>query len=152
MELTLVCKGTPEEVASIIDAIQTAEAAKTAVRQKNLRETPNEQTTYVSAEVMRRALTRHPLTENTMVMLKTLCEAEEEGRYVRRSKLCEATGLAPAQLNGVLGKFGGRIMDTPGYEKGSSYLNYGEHEPTGEGTYRIPSELQGVILEILGRR
>lgn len=150
MELTLVYKGTPEEVASIIEAIQTAEATKTKIRQKNLKESPDKQTTFVSVEVMRRALTRHPLTKNTEVMLKTLCESGKDGGYVLRSKLCEATGLTPSQLNGVLGKFGGRIMDTPGYEKESSYFEYGEHEPTGEGTYRIPSELRGVVLEILG--
>ena len=151
MELTLICKGTPGEIASIVEAIQTAEAAKAAVRQKNLQETPDEQTKFVPVEIMRRALTRHPLTGNTKVMLRTLCEAEEDEGSVRRSKLCEATGLTPSQLNGVLGKFGGRIMNTGGYEKGSSYFEYGEHEPTGEGTYRIPSELRGVVLEILER-
>ena len=98
---------------------------------------------------MQRALTRRPLTENTKIMLRTLCEAEEAGRYVSRATLCQVTGLTLAQLNGVLGKFGARVIGTSGYDGTSSYLEYGRDELTGEGTYRLPEELCDIVHEVL---
>jgi hypothetical protein len=149
MELKLVCKGTPEEIAAIIEAVQAAKVAQTTIQQSDQREAPDEPPKFVSVEIMHRALTRRPLTENTRVMLMTLCEAEEAERYVSRSTLCEATGLTLAQLNGVLGKFGARIIGTNGYDGTSSYLEYGRNELTGEGTYRLPEALREVVREVL---
>ena len=54
-----------------------------------------------------------------------------------------------AQLNGVLGKFGARIIGTNGYDGTSSYLEYGRNELTGEGTYRLPEALREVVREVL---
>ena len=149
MELELVCKGTLEEIAAIIEAVQAARTVQTTVQRTDQRETPGEPAKFVSVEIMRRALTRRPLTENTRIMLKTFCEAEEAERYVSRSTLCEATGLTLAQLNGVLGKFGARIIGTNGYDGTSSYLEYGRNELTGEGTYRLPEALREVVREVL---
>ena len=149
MELKLVCKGTPEEIAAIVEAIQAARTVQTTVEQTDQREAPGEPAKFVSVEIMHRALTRRPLTENTRVMLMTLCEAEEAGRYVSRTTLCEATGLTLAQLNGVLGKFGARIIGTNGYDGASSYLEYGRNELNGEGTYRLPEALCDIVHEVL---
>ena len=149
MELELVCKGTLEEIAAIIEAVQAAKAAQTTVQQTDQRETPDEPAKFVSVEIMHRALTRRPLTENTRIMLRTLCEAEEAGRYVSRATLCQATDLTLAQLNGVLGKFGARVIGTNGYDGTSSYLEYGRDELTGEGTYRLPEALCDIVHEVL---
>ena len=149
MELKLVCKGTPEEIAAIIEAVQAAKVAQSTYQQSDQREAPDEPAKFVSVEIMHRALTRRPLTENTRIMLMTLCEAEEAGRYVSRTTLCEATGLTLAQLNGVLGKFGARIIGTNGYDGASSYLEYGRNELDGEGTYRLPEELCDIVHEVL---
>ena len=149
MELKLVCKGTPEEIAAIIEAVQAAKTVQTTIQQTDQRAAPGEPPKFVSVEIMHLALTRRPLTENTRIMLKTLCEAEEAGRYVSRATLCEATGLTLAQLNGVLGKFGARIIGTNGYDGTSSYLEFGRNELTGEGTYRLPEVLRDVVREVL---
>ena len=149
MELKLVCKGTPEEIAAIIEAVQAAKTVQTTIQQTDQREAPGEPAKFVSVEIMHLALTRRPLTENTRIMLKTLCEAEEAGRYVSRATLCQATGLTLAQLNGVLGKFGARVIGTNGYDGTSSYLEYGRDESTGEGTYRLPEALRNGVREIL---
>ena len=149
MELKLVCKGTPEEIAAIIEAVQAAQVAQSTAQQSDQREAPDEPAKSVSVEIMHRALTRRPLTENTRIMLKTLCKAEEAERYVSRSTLCEATGLTLAQLNGVLGKFGARVIGTNGYDGTSSYLEYGRDEATGEGTYRLPETLCDVVRKVL---
>ena len=149
MELKLVCKGTPEEIAAIIEAVQAAKTVQTTIQQTDQREAPDEPPKFVSVEIMYLALTRRPLTENTRIMLKTLCEAEEAGRYVSRATLCQATGLTLAQLNGVLGKFGARVIGTNGYDGTSSYLEYSRDESTGEGTYRLPEALRNGVREIL---
>ena len=149
MELKLVCKGTPEEIAAIIEAVQAAKTVQTTIQQTDQRAAPDEPPKFVSVEIMYLALTRRPLTENTRIMLKTLCEAEEAGRYVSRATLCQATGLTLAQLNGVLGKFGARVIGTNGYDGTSSYLEYGRDESTGEGTYRLPEALRNGVREIL---
>ena len=149
MELKLVCKGTPEEIAAIIEAVQAAKVAQTTIQQSDQREAPDEPPKFVSVEIMHRALTRRPLTENTKIMLRTLCEAEEAGRYVSRATLCQATDLTLAQLNGVLGKFGARIIGTNGYDGTSSYLEYGRNELNGEGTYRLPEALCDIVHEVL---
>ncbi len=149
MELKLVCKGTPEEIAAIIEAVQAAQVAQSTAQQSDQREAPDEPAKFVSVDIMHRALTRRPLTENTRIMLRTLCEAEEAGRYVSRSTLCQTTGLTLAQLNGVLGKFGARVIGTNGYDGTSSYLEYGRDEATGEGTYRLPETLCDVVRKVL---
>lgn len=149
MELTLVCKGTPEEIAAILEAVQAAKIAQKTNQKSSSRAAPSEPAGFVSAEIMQRALARRPLTENTRVMLKTLCDAGDAGNYVSRSTLCEATGLTLTQLNGVLGKFGARIMGTNGYDGRSSYLENGRNELTDEGTYRLPETLCGVVQHFL---
>lgn len=149
MKLTLVCKGSPEEIASILKAVQSAKNALATNHKSGQRTTRAEEAEFVPVEIMQRALTRRPLTENTRIMLKTLCDAGDAGRYVSRSTLCETTGLTLTQLNGVLGKFGARVMGTHGYDGNSSYLEHGKNEVTGEGSYRLPEALCGVVHQIL---
>ena len=110
----------------------------------------DEPTGIVPAELMYRALTRVPLTENTRNMLKVLYEADDHEEYVPRSTLWREIGLKnDTQLNGVLGKFGMRVKRTPGYDGTSSYFKYRKRDQTNEWCCRLPDELRDVVRQVL---
>ena len=149
MELTLMCKGTPEEIASIIQFVQTEKTASTLSLKTTGQADSTQSSESVSPDLMRKALTRLPLTPHTEKMLLTLYKVEEDERFVRRSKLREALGFNPneeAKLNGVLGKFGMRVKRTDGYD-GSPYFEY--RKVGGEWCYRLPHILREVVHQVL---
>ncbi|MCY4117343.1 MAG: hypothetical protein OXF55_10660 [Caldilineaceae bacterium] len=151
MEYQLICTGTLEEIATIVEFLQKdgpVEAPPTeAERPAESAETKG----FVPAELMRRALTRQPLTKHTRTMLTAIYECEDNERYLSRRDICSKTGLEPTQLNGVLGRFGQRVKGTDGYDGTSSYFEYRWLEETNEWAYRLPTGLRDVVGEILGR-
>lgn len=149
MELTLMCKGTPEEIAAIIQFVQFKMTASTLSLKTAGQADSSQLLESISPDLMSKALTRLPLTPHTKKMLLTLCEVEKDGRFVRRSKLREALGFKPdedAKLNGVLGRFGVRVRRTDGYD-GSPYFEYKRVD--GEWRYRIPDRLREVVRQVL---
>ena len=150
MQFTLTCKGTLEEIATIVKIMQKEKSRMTTSWEVDRVAAVGEPIEIIPAELMYRALTRVPLTENTRNMLKVLYEAEDDEGYVPRSTLRQALGLKKdTQLNGVLGKFGMRVKRTPGYDGTSDYLKYKKLDHTGEWCYRLPDELRDVVHKVL---
>lgn len=150
MQFTLICKGTLDEIAAIVETMQTEEARVIASQEVDRMAVSDDPIEIVPAELMHRALTRRPLTQNTRKMLKVLYEADDHEEYVPRSKLWRKIGLKnDTQLNGVLGKFGMRVKRTPGYDGTSDYFEYKKLDQTGEWCYRLPDELRDVVREVL---
>lgn len=151
MQFTLICKGTLDEIAAIVETIQTEEAKMIASQEVDRMAVGDDLIEIVPAELMHRALTRRPLTQNTRKMLKVLYEADDHEEYVPRSKLWRKIGLKnDTQLNGVLGKFGMRVKRTPGYDGTSEYFRSKRPEQAGEWCYRLPDELREVVRKVLG--
>lgn len=149
MELQLVCTGSLEEIATIIEAIQKTGIGEAAPPEAGILVESDESKGIVPSDLMSQALRRQPLTRHTRTMLKAICECEEDERYLPRSDICEATGLNPTQLNGVLGRFGQRVKGTDGYDGTSNYFEYRWLEESNEWSYRLPDTLREVVREIL---
>lgn len=150
MQYTLICNGTLEEIAAIVETMQKEKSKMTISSEVGRMAVVDEPIEIIPAELMYRALTRVPLTENTRNMLKILYEAEDDEGYVPRSTLWHAIGLEnDTQLNGVLGKFGMRVKRTPGYDGKSRYFKYKKRDQTDEWCYRLPDELRDVVRKVL---
>ncbi len=149
MELQVVCTGSLEEIAAIIEAIRKAGIGEVAPQVTDTTIESDESKGIVPPDLMSQALRRQPLTKHTRTMLKSICECEEDERYLSRSDICEATGLNPTQLNGVLGRFGQRVKGTDGYDGTSNYFEYRWLEESNEWAYRLPETLREVVREIL---
>lgn len=153
MNVSLTFSGSPGEIAKVMAAVQNATA--TTVIPKSLQPTGIDASTeFVSPELIQRALNRRKLTHLTRNLLRTLCDAEEDERFVRRSKLRLALGsdgkeLEDRRLNGVLGKFGMRVKHTDGYVSGTSYFEYKKTDDDGEWCYRLPDHLHSVVSKFL---
>ena len=79
MNVILNLEGTLEELTPILTALQATNTAEPASSEVNQQEMSDEQRKFVSPEFLRRALKRHPLTKNTLALLKSLYEAEKDG-------------------------------------------------------------------------
>lgn len=145
MEYHFTCSGTLEEVTAAIAALQAAEAIP-ATPETTVQVRSHETPEIVSADFMYSALTRVRLSEHTRNMLKVLYDTEG---YVRYSELCDAIGLKPNQLKGVLSRFSARFHGTKGYD-GTPYFDYKRHAQTREWCYQLPNDLRKVVGEILG--
>ena len=150
MQFQLTCTGSFEDVAAILEAIRKAEHVKTSPMEIERLAAPDERKGFVPAELMRRALTRQPLTQHTRTMLTAIYECEENDNFLSRTDICSRTGLSPTQLNGVLGRYGQRVKGTDGYDGTSSYFEYKWLEETREWSYRLPDELREVVRDVLG--
>lgn len=153
MEFTLMCKGTPEEIAAVVQFVQTEMTTSTSSLKATGQAASTQSTKTVSPDLMRKALTRRPLTRLTQKMLCALYDAKRDDRYVSRRELLKALGFDPgkdgdAKLRGVLGKFGMRMKHTPGYDGSSSYFKY--QKVDGEWYYRLPDELREIVRQVLG--
>ena len=150
MKFTLTYEGTLEEIAAIVEKMQAVNGEIAAPLETDGQAASDEpEKTCVSDTLMRQALSRRPLTKSTRILLRRLYDADDDERYVPRSTLRKATGLTDSQLNGVLGKFGQRVMRTSGYDGTSYYFKYKRHDHTDEWCYRLPDELRDVVREVL---
>lgn len=150
MEYQLICTGTLDEIARIVEILQKARPVEAPPTEAGRPAESVDTKGFVPAELMRRALTRQPLTRHTRTMLTAIYECEENEKYLSRTEICRKTVLSSAQLNGVLGRFGQRVKGTPGYDGTSNYFEYRWLEETSEWAYRLPEGLRDVVGEILG--
>lgn len=152
MDITLKFEGTLEELAPFFQALQAAKTATTASLETNQQAMADEPGEFVTSEFLRRALKRHPLSDNTVAFLTALGEAEEKvylSRATLREKIRAYTGrqeFTDQQLTGVIGSYGKRLHQTEGYN-GASYFEY--QKVKGEWHYRLPDELRDVVRNIL---
>ncbi len=151
MNISINLEGTLEELSPVISALQATRFAEATSPEVTQQVKSDEETSCVSPEFFRRALERHPLTINTIALLKTFYEAEEQDLLSRKT-LCREIGnhtrqkFTDQQLTGLLGSFGRRIHQTPGYND-APYLDWKQIH--GKWHYRLPRELRGVVAEVL---
>ncbi len=76
----------------------------------------------ISVRVAKLALARRPLSPQVKAVLKLLSEAYPQ--LVPASRLKEVTGYSGAQLAGLLGAFGRRLVNTRGFVEGTDFWRY----------------------------
>ncbi len=152
MNIELRVEGTLKELAPVFQALQAIKPKTTASSETNRQEMADEPK-YITPEFLRQALERHPLSENTVALLKAFVEGEEND-YQSTETLFEKvktfTGrqeLTKEQFNGVFGSLGRRIYRTKGYDGTSYYSEYKEDK--GQKQYRLPTALREVVREFL---
>jgi hypothetical protein len=75
-----------------------------------------------TTELVERVLTRVVLAESHRALVTAVVEAGDEG--ILGSELLQRIGLANAQFRGVLGSFGRRVSNTPGWPKEVSFFDW----------------------------
>jgi len=139
------------ELAEMLDGIgHSLTEIRNSLDEIKVRLDVQEETNVVSVELMREALERIPLRENTLALLKIFCEYEG---YVTRPTIYEATSWEERTFRQVLGSITRRIGSTRGCGdvEPSSFYEDKLIESSNEWGYRLRGHLIGVVREILER-
>jgi len=95
----------------------------------------------ISVDGVLRVLTRRALHSNIKKVLKVLLQAP---KGVRSEELAKAVGIDRAQLAGVLGAFGRRIANTPGWPVGAHLIEVRRDE-NDRKRYHLPSLVRSAL-------
>ena len=139
------------ELAEMLEGISHAlTEIRNSLNEIKLRLDVQEETNVVSVELMREALERIPLRENTLTLLRIFCEYEG---YVTRPTIYEAANWEERTFRQVLGSLTRRIGSTRdcGNTEPSSFYECRLIESSNEWGYRLRRHLIGVVREILER-
>ena len=83
---------------------------------------PGGQPRFIDETVARRFLTRRPLSPEQRMVLRLIYEAHPA--RVPAHTLQKKTKYTPRQLAGLMGAFGRRLANTPGFQKGDNFLDW----------------------------
>lgn len=136
-----IIDGTPEEIAQY-EAFQKLHGTSTVERLDAEIEalTPDADWEYVSSDVAFRALTRIKLGKETKSVLSRIYAMGEA--WTTAADLQKEIGYSPSQFAGLMGAFGRRLVNTPGYVLHSAFF---EQEWDGERScylYRLPPSVR----------
>lgn len=130
-------EGSPDEIAQY-EALSRFHGAMRDAKPTGLAITasPAVDWEFVSADVAFRALTRIKLGKETKTILRLLHAAGDA--WTAAEVLQKAIGYKPSQFAGLMGAFGRRLVNTPGYVMDSAFF---EQEWDAERScyiYRLP--------------
>jgi hypothetical protein len=153
--MKITFEGTPEEIAKAFPGLTSTLAVTAGVRGGQSPATlevgegsgdSSEEAGEVSVEVARKCLTRIPLAAKQLVILRALYAAHP--RTVDSAALVAKLGYSRPQFTGLMGAFGRRVANTPGYVDGSWFF-----EQEWDGTSNVyglpPSVREAMRLEKL---
>ena len=98
---------------------------------------------FVSTDVGFRALTRIKLGNEAKSVLKILHDAGE--KWTSAKALQKAVGYSPASFAGLMGAFGRRVANTPGYVRDSSFFEYEWNADQSCHLYRLPTSSKAAV-------
>jgi hypothetical protein len=98
---------------------------------------------FVGADVGFRLLTRIKLAPKMTAILVDLHKKGEE--WTSAKTLQSLVGYEPAQFAGLMGAFGRRVANTPGYVRGSSFFDYNWNDEENCYFYRLPPSSREAI-------
>ena len=135
-----VVEGTPEELAQYEAFGKSQAALGKAVQPTDSGDADWE---FVSAEVAFRALTRIKLGKQIRTVLKRVYRAAD--RWTSAAALQEEVGYTPAQFAGLMGAFGRRVANTPGYVVNSSFWEWEWDAEQSCYLYRLPPSVRAAV-------
>lgn len=135
-----VVEGTPEEIAQYEAFSRFHQAGQASSPGDSPPEIDWE---FVGTDVGFRALTRLKLGKETKAILKELYAAGED--WTSAKQLQKLTGYSPSQFAGLMGAFGRRVGNTPGYVRDSSFFEYDWDEAQSCYLYRLPSSSRAAV-------
>lgn len=139
-----VIEGAPEEIAQyealqVLHRTQGAGATQPPIAISSL----DADWEYVSSDVAFRALTRIKLGKETKAVLNRIYKAGDA--WTPATLLQEEITYSPNQFAGLMGAFGRRLVNTPGYVLHSAFF---EQEWDGERScylYRLPPTVRAAV-------
>jgi hypothetical protein len=135
-----VIEGTPEEIAQY-EALGKAQGSSTgSARLVDLDDVDWE---FVSADVAFRALTRIKLGKETRAVIRRVYLGGDA--WTSAPTLQAEIGYTPAQFAGLMGAFGRRLVNTPGYVLNSSFWEYEWDSQKSCYLYRIPASIRAAV-------
>lgn len=98
---------------------------------------------FVSSDVAFRALTRIKLGIEAKSVLKALYEAGDN--WTSAKSLQTLVGYKPSSFAGLMGAFGRRVANTPGYVRDSSFFEYEWDGSQSCYLYRLPPSTRDAV-------
>jgi hypothetical protein len=98
---------------------------------------------FVSMDVAFRALTRIKLGKQIRAVLRRVYQGGE--RWTSAAALQEEVGYTPAQFAGLMGAFGRRVANTPGYVVNSSFWEWDWNAEQSCYFYRLPPSVRAAV-------
>jgi hypothetical protein len=98
---------------------------------------------FVSSDVGFRALTRIKLGKEARAVLSALHKAGDN--WTSAKSLQKLIGYSPASFAGLMGAFGRRVANTPGYVRDSSFFEYEYDDGQSCYLYRLPPSSRAAI-------
>lgn len=137
-----ILEGTADEIIQAINAIERqSETALTISHGESLDPDPPSQPVEsardaVTTEFARRALRRRPLSKALRAVLKALYDANSD--YVTTTSLLGVAGYGSGhQFAGLMGAFGRRLANTPGYDPEARFFDWQWNDDEGAWEYRL---------------
>jgi hypothetical protein len=98
---------------------------------------------FVSSDVGFRALTRIKLGSEAKAVLQALHAAGDQ--WTSAKSLQDLVGYKPASFAGLMGAFGRRVANTPGYVRDSSFFEYEWDGNQSCYLYRLPPSTRSAV-------
>jgi hypothetical protein len=135
-----VVEGTPEEIAQY-EAFAKLHGASHQNSQRI--DVENVDWEFVSADVAFRALTRIKLGKEMKAVISRIYSGGDA--WTSAALLQEEIGYRPAQFAGLMGAFGRRLVNTPGYVLNSSFFEYEWDGQQSCYLYRLPPPVRTAV-------
>jgi hypothetical protein len=144
MRVTIL-EGTPEEILAAMPHLQNPDYSSGAVvPAAPAPAEPGDEgeggLRYVSTAVARRALTRAPLSDKPKAVLVQLYNAHPETLLAR--ELQTHVDYTASQFAGLMGAFGRRVVNTPGYGDGEAFFMQNWDYDAGCMRYGLPESVR----------
>ena len=136
-----VIDGTPEEIAQY-EAFQRFHRPASSNESQGAADSPTTEIDweYVSSDVAFRALTRIKLGKETKAVLGTIHAGGEA--WTTATVLQKKINYSPSQFAGLMGAFGRRLVNTPGYVLHSAFFEQEWDSDRSCYIYRLPPSVR----------
>ena len=142
-----ILEGTPEEIQKALPGLSAASGiviatqAATAVSPADGPE--SDDSDFVSEAVAKKVLTRRPLSREQTQVLRLLYKAGDAG--LLGTELQSKIGYSRPQFTGLMGAFGNRVGNTPGYVPGTWFFDQAWDYDEASNRYKLPASVRDAL-------
>jgi hypothetical protein len=153
----IVFEGDPREVAEALRNLGVTAQSVPAILPNEPEgtieeaEDSGEAWSFVSTPVARRVLSRRQLQDLPKQMLALIYNAGDAG--ILGNVLAKKLGYSAAQFRGMMGAFGRRLSNTPGYDGHAHFFGWEWNYEKGTYRYWLPETVrEAVRIEVIEKR
>jgi len=151
----LVLEGTPDEIGRVLEQIDMKGVSWASARIETdaspeevghpvfplgrvnpKRPAPSQ---FVTIDFARSVMTRIPMSNPLREVLRALYRAHP--KWLLADELYSASGYDPQPFAGLMGAFGRRLRNTPGYNVNDDFFDYEWDEEAKSWRYRLPNSV-----------